>query len=284
MTLEPIPPVPPTLARLTEAAEVAFITEQNRAASQLYPDDRFIAKSLGTGVIAITKPSFVWKLNHVAGFAMDGPVSDQDIDTIERLFRGINLPPYINLCPFSHPTARQLFNERGYSVRGQISVYTLPLQDYENDNDNDDNIEITRVQDTEKTLFTEYSISGAKSLGRAVDLLETLAKCATLRSDTRLYFAKIDGKIAGSAGLAFLTTPFGQVAELYIDSTVPEFRGRGVQTALLRTRLVEAKKAGVERAVLNARSGEGSARNAERVGFQLAYVKDTLTKVDLTKS
>ncbi|OJJ56974.1 hypothetical protein ASPSYDRAFT_47243 [Aspergillus sydowii CBS 593.65] len=35
---------------------------------------------------------------------MDGPVTDQDIDTIERLFRGIDLPPYINLCPFSHPT------------------------------------------------------------------------------------------------------------------------------------------------------------------------------------
>ncbi|BCS29351.1 GNAT family N-acetyltransferase [Aspergillus puulaauensis] len=264
MTLEPIPPVPPTLARLTEAAEVAFITEQNRAASQLYPDDGFIAESLGTGVVAITKPSF----------------SRIKILTLERLFRGINLPPYINLCPFSHPTARQLFNERGYFVRGAISVYTLPLQDYENDkNDNDDNIEITCVQDTEKALFTEYSITGAKSLGRAVDLLETLAKCATLRPDTRLYFAKIDGQIAGSAGLAFLTTPFGQVAELYIDSTVPEFRGRGVQTALLRARLVEAKKAGVERAVLNARPGEGSARNAERVGFQLAYVKDTLTKV-----
>lgn len=279
MTIEPIPPVSPTVARLTEAAEAAFITEQNRAAGQLYPKDGFIAQPLGTGVIAITKASFLWKLNHVAGFAMNGPVTDQDIDTIERLFQGINLPPYINLCPFSHPTARHLFNERGYTVDSKISVYTLPLQDYENNNTTTTTIEITRVSDTENDLFTEYSISGAKSLGRPVELLETLAKSATLRSDTRLYFAKIDGHISGSAGLAFLTTPFGQVAELYIDSTVPESRGRGVQTALLRARLADAKAAGVERAVLYARPGEASARNAERVGFQLAYTKDRLTKV-----
>ncbi|OJJ03315.1 hypothetical protein ASPVEDRAFT_42833 [Aspergillus versicolor CBS 583.65] len=278
MTIEPIPPVPPTVARLTEAAEAAFITEQNRAAGQLYPKDGFIAQPLGTGVVAITKASFLSKLNHVAGFAMDGPVTDQDIDTIEGLFQGINLPPYIDLCPFSHPTARHLFNERGYTLDSKISVYTLPLHDYENNNTTT-TTEITRVSDTEKDLFTDYSISGAKSLGRPVELLETLAKSATLRSDTRLYLAKIDGQISGSAGLAFLTTPFGQVAELYIDSTVPEFRGRGVQTALLRARLADAKAAGVERAVMYARPGEASARNAERVGFQLAYVKDRLTKV-----
>ncbi len=104
MTIELIPPVSPNVACLIEAAEAAFIPEQNQAASQLYPEDGFIAEPLGTGVVVITEASFTWKLNHVAGFAMEGSVTDQDIDTIEQLFREIDLPPYINLCPFAHPT------------------------------------------------------------------------------------------------------------------------------------------------------------------------------------
>ncbi|KAL4959772.1 GNAT family N-acetyltransferase [Aspergillus stella-maris] len=267
-------------ARVLEAAEAVFITAQNQSVAQQFPNEGFSLTPLGTGVVAITKPLWMWKLNHVAGLGMDGPVTEKDIETIEALFARIGIAPFINLSQLAHPDASGLLMSKGYTVVGAQCVYVFPLEHYQLDGDEPANrIKITSVSEEDKPTFVRNSIEGFKSGGRAVELLEILAKSATLRKDTRLYFAKIDGSFAGGAGLAYLDTPFGQVAELYIDSTIPDFRGRGVQTALLKARLAEAKKNGIKRAVVNTRPGTGSPRNIERVGFKLAYQKETFTKL-----
>ena len=69
----------------------------------------------------------------------------------------------------------------------------------------------------------------------------------------------------------FIETTKGGVAHFYIDSTMPEYRGRGIQAALLRARLADARKAGFDLASVAARPGDGSCRNIERARFSLAY-------------
>jgi GNAT superfamily N-acetyltransferase len=54
---------------------------------------------------------------------------------------------------------------------------------------------------------------------------------------------------------------------------LPEFRQRGVQSALIARRLHEAAKAGCEYAVVSTNPGSGSQRNMERRGFRVAYTK-----------
>ncbi|KAL4901516.1 hypothetical protein BDW74DRAFT_160042 [Aspergillus multicolor] len=146
-------------------------------------------------------------------------------------------------------------------------------------------IEITRIpaDDTQKKdLFITSAVSGFLASGRSPILLKVLAQAATRRPDTRLYIARIDGEVAGTAALAFFSTPFGRVAELYLDSTLPAYQGRGVQSALLRARLDVAKSEGCGTAVVTARPGSGSARNAVRVGFGLVYTRETFTKTVTT--
>jgi hypothetical protein len=53
----------------------------------------------------------------------------------------------------------------------------------------------------------------------------------------------------------------------------------GLQTALLRLRMRAAVQAGCDVAVIVTRGGTTSERNAERLGFRLAYSKATLIKV-----
>jgi ribosomal protein S18 acetylase RimI-like enzyme len=60
--------------------------------------------------------------------------------------------------------------------------------------------------------------------------------------------------------------------------TVAEFRGRGLQTALLRARMAAAVEAGCEYAVVVTQGGTTSQRNAERLGFRVAYSKVTVIK------
>jgi GNAT superfamily N-acetyltransferase len=69
----------------------------------------------------------------------------------------------------------------------------------------------------------------------------------------------------------FIETTKGGVAHFYIDSTMPEYRGRGIQAALLRARLADARKAGFDLASVAPQPGDGSCRSVERAGFSLAY-------------
>lgn len=60
--------------------------------------------------------------------------------------------------------------------------------------------------------------------------------------------------------------------------TLTEYRGHGLQTALLRVRMAAAAMAGCEYAVVVTQGGTTSQRNAERLGFRVAYSKVTVIK------
>ncbi|RDW92985.1 GNAT family N-acetyltransferase [Aspergillus mulundensis] len=273
-------PIAHTPARLLETAEAAFLRSQIRTVSRFYPDEKFATIPLRrktirsetetqTGLAGATKRSFDWKLNRVVGFGMDGPVTGHELDGLERLSRRVGLTPYIDLCPFAHPSARELLAQRGYRNAGDINVHILPLQDVSFDDSGDSTrgrVEITRVSTSaDRSHFIESSLAGfeqdAGDSKTEDELLKLLAECATLQPETRTYLARLDGRIAGGAGMAYLPTPQGPVTQLHITSTVPEFRGRGVQGALLRARLADAKASGIRVAVVNTRPGSVSVRN-----------------------
>jgi GNAT superfamily N-acetyltransferase len=140
-------------------------------------------------------------------------------------------------------------------------------------------ITISRVAAERAQEFPSWSLAGYRDGGKAELLLETLARSAVLRADTSLYIATIDWKVAGSAGMAFIETAKGGVAHFYIDSTLPEYRGRGIHRALLRARLADARKAGFDLAPVAPQPGDGSCRNFERAGFSLAYTTAQCVKV-----
>src|SRR5262249_54530995 len=75
------------------------------------------------------------------------------------------------------------------------------------------------------------------------------------------------------------------VATLFAASTLRPFRGRGVQTALLRARLSRGIEAGAELALCVATPGSTSQRNILRHGFQTMYTRVKFEKdLDLDDS
>ena len=85
------------------------------------------------------------------------------------------------------------------------------------------------------------------------------------------FLARIEGEVVGGCGGRII--PEARIAALFGTATLPEFRGRGVQSALIALRLHEAAKAGCEYAVVSTNPGSGSQRNMERRGFRVAYTK-----------
>ncbi|HVN62127.1 MAG TPA: GNAT family N-acetyltransferase [Gaiellaceae bacterium] len=90
----------------------------------------------------------------------------------------------------------------------------------------------------------------------------------------RLYLAELDGAPAAAA----LLVVAGAIGCLAAASTLPAFRGRGCQTALIRRRISDAAAAGC-REVCALTANPASRRNLERCGLGLAYTKTAWRKL-----
>ena len=85
----------------------------------------------------------------------------------------------------------------------------------------------------------------------------------------QLYLASVDGEQAGAAALS-VTDGVGYLAAA---GTLPEFRGQGVHSALIRARIDAAATEGCELVGALAEFGSPSQRNLQRAGLQVAYTK-----------
>jgi GNAT superfamily N-acetyltransferase len=266
------------MAQRLEAADKIHLARQVETCIQIFPEQGIQLQPVGYGVAAVTLPLFGRKLNHVVGFGMGGPTSTDDLAKVEKLYEQKSIAGEIDLCPHADATAIQVLALGGYTVNGWINSYVRILTDADFQEADLPGVSILQISPDRLEEFRNSSVEGYRDGGRSELLLEALARSAELRADTSLYFATVDGKVAGSAGLALIETSKGGVAHLYIDSTLPEYRGRGIQAALLQQRLSDARKAGYKVASVQARPTTGSARNIERAGFSLAYTKATFVK------
>jgi len=261
----------PELAHAFEQAEALHLQRQvdtygritGRAARTL---------SVCGGVAAFTDPAFGRKLNHVTGFAMGVAVDAAALAALEAGYAALGLGTEVDLCPHAHASAAPALGARGYVLDAFSNTYARRLDDIDVDADvNADAVERD---------FVAASVAGfsVQAQQRPRALLEALAQVALARADTQLFVARLDGAVAGSAGMSVLDTQAGPIAHLYIASTLPVARGRGVQSALLRARLARARRLGCVLAQVTVRTANVSARNTERAGFALAYTKATLAR------
>jgi len=89
------------------------------------------------------------------------------------------------------------------------------------------------------------------------------------RPEWRVYLALVDGQPAGMATLHMANG----VGCLESACTLPAFRGRGIQTALIRQRMADAAEAGCDLIVTQTGNGTISQNNMERLGLRIGYTK-----------
>ena len=88
------------------------------------------------------------------------------------------------------------------------------------------------------------------------------------------YLAYRDGVVAGGGSMRICDG----VAQLCGSATTPAHRRRGIQTALLSSRLADAARQGCDIAVVTTQPGSKSQQNVQRQGFELLYTRAILVR------
>lgn len=206
---------------------------------------------------------------------LDRPFTAGDLHRIEQFYRERKAPSQVDLTPMHPPEVFEMFKERDYAIAELNNVLYRKLDEAEEFPAPPARCEIRRSPQEEAEV-TGSIVESAFFPDGAPEAFRGLVTPLYQMENALAFVAAIDGKpVACGTGLVI---PEQKVFALCGAGTLANFRERGLQTALLRARMAAAVKAGCEYAVVVTQGGTTSQRNAERLGFRVAYSKVTVIK------
>jgi ribosomal protein S18 acetylase RimI-like enzyme len=263
------------LAGRLERAEAQFIAACNEAARHREPAG--FAIPIAGGVASYAEPDS--PLNKVAGLGFAGLPGAADLDTIERAFAAQRAPVQAEVASLADPALLELLVRRGYRLDSFENVLGRALGEtvepvappgVEVRPSGDDEFDAWLGVVVEASLSPDtQGVPWHEEFPR--EILENAERDAA--GLVQRYLARLDGAPAGGGSMRVTDG----IAQLTGAGTAPAFRRRGIQNALLSTRLADATAAGCDIAVITVQPGSKSHQNAQRRGFDLLYTRAVLT-------
>jgi ribosomal protein S18 acetylase RimI-like enzyme len=214
-------------------------------------------------------------IGRATGMGLNRPFTAEDLDRVEQFYRAHQAPAQVDVCPLHDPAVFEMFKERGYTIAELNNVLYRRLDAKEEFPPGPLGCEIRRGLPEEAEVAGAIVEQAFFPDGAPEPFRGLLAPLYQMEGGIT-FVASIENKmVACGAGLVI---PEHRVFGLFGAGTLPEFRGRGLQTALLRVRMASAEEAGCEYAVVVTQGGTTSQRNCERLGFRVAYSKVTVVK------
>lgn len=262
------------LARRLEGVESWAAAESGRARRRLWPDrDTAVVEVAGGAVCYLGEGS---PLNEARGMGMNGSVSVDEIEAAERVFFDRAESARFNVASLADPSMLEGLAVRGYRATGFENVLYRELKGSEaaQSAQTPPGIAVGEVEPEEVEACGNLLARGFVAPEEPTSGMGDIFTMARAVGGMVGLMAKVDGEPAG-AGCVLIRDG---MAMLCIAATLPEFRNRGVQTALFHARLALAHQAGCSLATIGTLPGTTSQRNAERLGFRIAYTKLILVR------
>lgn len=215
-------------------------------------------------------------LTQAFGLGLSGAVTEADMAAIEEFYRAHGAPVNIETCPLADPSLLKLLNERGYRPIEYSNVLVRELTQADSRAWADPTTKV-RVRRAGLDEAESYSLLVTKSFLENTEippgLTDVFLSCFHAER-AFFFFAEIDGNPAGGGMMSI----HRGVASFGGAGTLPEFRNRGAQKALLLARLAAAAESGCDLAMVATGPGTGSQRNVERAGFRVVYTRTKFLK------
>ncbi len=270
------------LARRIERAEARLsisIGEGNRLRD---PGTSAFVTLIGAGAAVYAGPGS--PANKVIGIGLDEEPERSLLEEIEQAFFERACPVQAEVATLALPSVQALLTARCYLLQGFENVLGRTLTDADAAPDRAGGIAIEPVSqealapwmDLVITAFEHPDQTGAGS-GVAPPPRQAIENAFVQMVRTEGFHAYVALLAGTPAGGGSLRIDSG-IAQLCGAATLPAHRRRGVQGALMRRRLAEARLAGCDLAVMTAQPGSRSHFNAQRQGFSLLYSRAILVK------
>jgi GNAT superfamily N-acetyltransferase len=215
-------------------------------------------------------------IGRATGVGLGRPLTPEDLNRVEQFYRAHKAPAQVDLCSMHRPEVFELFKERGYAIAELNNVLYRKLDAQEKFPPPPAGCEIRRSLPEEADRAGAI-VEGAFFPDGAPEAYQGLIAPFYQMEGALAFVAGVDGTlVACGTGLVI---PEHRVFALCGAGTLVKFRGHGLQTALLQARMQAAVEAGCEYAVVVTQGGTTSQRNAERLGFRVAYSKVTVIKL-----
>lgn len=256
-----------TLARRLEALAademLRFVETARRVDSR--SDAEFIR--VGGGVAAYLGHES--PVNQAVAVGMSHTVSIDEVLALESFYSEHGQRALVVASPLADHSLFTALSSRRWTVEGFENVLIREYGPFERFAEST-GVEVVEVDDDEsRALWAHIAAIGFSAPLEPTPSQLELARIVAARSGTRLMLAKVGGRPVGTGELYV----DNGVAWLSADTTLPQFRKRGVQQALQLARLAVGAQEGCEMAVSEAIPGSGSQRNMERLGFRIAYTR-----------
>jgi GNAT superfamily N-acetyltransferase len=269
------------LAEHIERVEANFMALATEVARARRGDEVAFVRTIAGGTATFAEPDSPF--NKVAGLGFAGVPAADELAQVEQAFHELGAPVQVELSNLADPAVGELFTERGYRLAGYENVLGIALNDLPAF-EPPPGIEIRPCRDGESQLAVNIlveSVHTPDAEGATAAVAEDFPSDALANAirdmeaaGTRRYLALIDGVPVGSGALRIAEG----IAYFAGTATAVQYRRRGVQTALIATRLAAAKAAGCDIATVTTGPGTKSQQNVQRRGFDLLYTRALLLK------
>ena len=202
------------------------------------------------------------------GLGLFAPPAPEDLSRLEGFFEERGSEVYHEVSPLADVAVLPLLVSRGYHPHELTSVMHRPAALTESER-SASQILVRPIETDEADLYARTAALGWELPAGSGSFILDFAWTAAHATGMVCFLAEWEGQPIGSAAMAL----HEGAALLTGASTIPEWRGRGAQGALLRARLRYAESEGCDLAVMGALPGSASQRNAERQGFRIAYTR-----------
>jgi ribosomal protein S18 acetylase RimI-like enzyme len=242
--------------------------------------DSGVVLPIAGGLAIFTTPGS--PINKVIGLGFEGHIDEAELVAVESAWGQRNEPVRIELCTLTEPGIAQMFSARGYQLMGFENQLGRQLGDLRpapgagiRVQATDSDADLNAWKDISVTAFTSMDGTGSvvdEVLDRGE--MERIMVQMTSAPGFRRYLAHVNGQPVGAASMRF----DNGLAQMSGAGTLPAFRGRGIQKALVHQRLLEAQEEGCDIAVVTTAPGSRSQQNMMKRGFALLYARAILVK------
>jgi len=259
------------LARRVEMAEANAGRECAEACRRFHPEHSVAIEEIAGGVAVFAGVDS--PITQAIGVGLHGPVNGAEVDALGDFFHSRRAPAAIELCPLVDISLYEKFAARNYHLLELTDVLILDdLAGARMPGTVSAGVTVRAATPDESKLWTQTVAAGFAEQYPVTQMMLDVMEGFYGRRDACFFLAFLNGIVAGGGGVFA-----GQgVGGLFGASTLPAFRRRGVQSALLAVRLAWARDKGCDLAVSFARPGSSSHRNIERNGFRVAYTRTKL--------